>query len=788
MDNRKRHFRKVAVLGAGVMGAQIAALFASADIPVILFDLAGNPENRNAIVLRALEGLLKLNPPPLTLPEKISAIIPANYDDSLPLLKGCDLVIEAISEQLDWKENLYKKITPYISDSALLVTNTSGLSINTLASILPKNLTKRFFGVHFFNPPGYMPLVEMTPNEHTDMAHMVAIETFLVSELGKSIVYARDTPNFIANRIGIFSMLITLYAADKYRIPFDVVDALTGPLIARPKSATLRTADVVGLDTFSHAVTTMRDNLTSDPWHALFETPGWMTSLMQRGALGQKTHQGVYKKEGKNILVYDIDEKSYRSASVKPSKEILEILKISDIAKRFQALKNSQLPEAKFLWTCFREVFHYSAYQLESIASNARDLDQAMRWGFGWQQGPFETWQSAGWAAISQYIQDDISQNKSYANVPLPQWVMDGTQGAYTEAGAWSVEEKMYIPPRKLPVYERQLFPEKVFLQKTPETETLLETDSIRLWRMRDDDLILSFKTKLGVIDPGVIEGIYQSLDLANDNARGLILWTQNSPHFSAGANLKFFAELIRKKQFQAIHDMLNDFQHACLAIRYAQIPVVAAVQGYVLGGGCETMLHAQGISAALRSQIGLVEFGVGLIPAGGGCKEMVRRACASGEESYPKIEKYFKQIAMGLASANAEQAKKMDYLKESDYVVFNSHEILYVAKQQIAAFNAVPYRPSRLKNMTVLGNSGLARLMPQIVNMREGNLISAHDFVIAQHLAKILCGGSIDEKTEVNEEWILKLEREAFIELAQTKESLARIEHMLETGKPLRN
>jgi len=789
-QQQKFIIRKIAVLGAGVMGAQIAAHFASANVSVVLFDLPGNEDNRNGIVMRALEGLHKLHPVPYTVPSKLAAIKPANYVDSLFELTDCDLIIEAISERLGWKEDLYKKIIPFISNDALLVTNTSGLSINRLAKTLPETLQTRFFGVHFFNPPGYMPLVELIPSEYTDMHYVAQLEPFLVTTLGKNVVYAKDTPNFIANRIGLFSMLITLRAAQRYAIELDVVDVLTGSLIGRPKSATLRTADVVGLDTFAHAVSTMTDNLTGDQWHAFFELPLWMMELIQKGALGQKTNQGIFKKDGKQILVFDLKEQAYRPANAKPPKEILEILKISNMAERFSALHQSKLPESQFLWCCFRELFHYSAVHLAKIAHNVRDVDQAMRWGFGWQQGPFEIWQSAGWQHIAKLIQQDLEAGNTLVKVPLPNWVWERTEaGVYNSEGAFSPAVQHFVPRRRLPVYERQLFPELMHGESHATGETLLESDAVCLWRLKDDTAILSFKTKMGVINSAVADGIQEALYKAERVANGLIIWPYKSNNFSAGANLKDFAEMIKQRNYQDIEDMLARFQQACLSLRYSMIPVVAAVNGYALGGGCEVMLHCDAIAAALRSQIGLVEMGVGLIPGGGGCTEMTRRAAEFySADPYLKLEQYFKQIAMAAVAKNAHEAQQFDYVRSTDAIVFNPEELLTVAKQQIIGLNAAGYRPPRKAKIKVLGNAGLARLMPQLVNLREGEFMSAHDFTIATHLAKIMCGGEIDQNSEVDETWLLRLEREAFIKLAQTKETLARIEYMLETGKALRN
>ena len=388
--------RKVAVLGAGVMGAQIAAHLVNANVETILFDLPAKEGSKNGIVDKAIANLGKLSPAPLAAKDRAAAIIPANYDQNLEWLKGCDLIIEAIAERLDWKKDLYAKILPFVGPKAILASNTSGLSINSLAEVLDESLHHRFCGVHFFNPPRYMHLAELIPCARTDKAVLEGLEGFLVTTLGKGVVYAKDTPNFIGNRIGVFSILSTLHHTAAFGLGFDEVDALTGPLLGRPKSATYRTSDVVGLDTMAHVIKTMADTLPDDPWHQYFKAPEWLQALIAKGALGQKTGAGIFQKRGKDIVVIDLAKQDYRPATGEAAPEVVEILKLKDPAEKFAKLRASEHKQAQFLWSIFRDLFHYSAYPLESIADTARDVDLAIRWGYGWSLGPFETWQAAG--------------------------------------------------------------------------------------------------------------------------------------------------------------------------------------------------------------------------------------------------------------------------------------------------------------------------------------------------------------------------------------------------------
>ena len=389
---------KAAVLGAGVMGAQIAAHLANANVPVVLFDLPAKEGDKNGVVKKALDGLKRQQPSPLVTRDKLQYIDAANYEEHLELLSGCDLIIEAIAERMDWKNDLYSKIAPFLPSTAVIASNTSGLSINALADGLPEALRPNFCGIHFFNPPRYMPLVEIIATRSTDPATLDGLESWLTSRLGKGVVRALDTPNFVANRIGVFSILAVMHHTAAFGLGLDTVDGLTGPKIGRPKSATYRTGDVVGLDTLAHVVKTMRDTLPGDPWHGHFNVPAWLDGLIAKGALGQKTKGGIFRKQGKAIQVFDPASGDYRDSDDSLAPEVDAMLKMSDPAARLSALRTSHHPQAQFLWAIFRDLFHYCAVQLENVADNARDVDFALRWGFGWAQGPFELWQAAGWA------------------------------------------------------------------------------------------------------------------------------------------------------------------------------------------------------------------------------------------------------------------------------------------------------------------------------------------------------------------------------------------------------
>ena len=783
--------RKAAVLGAGVMGAQIAAHLANADVETLLFDLPAKEGDKNGIALKAIAQLAKLSPAPLADPSRQAGIRPANYDEHLESLRDCDLVIEAIAERLDWKLDLYTKIAPYLSDSAVVASNTSGLSIATLAAALPASLQPRFSGIHFFNPPRYMHLVELVPHPGTDRGVLARLEAFLTTTLGKGVVHAKDTPNFIGNRIGVFSILATMHHTAQSGLAFDLVDALTGPAIGRPKSATYRTADVVGLDTMAHVIKTMADTLPEDPWHAYFKSPAWLQALVAKGALGQKSGAGIYAKRGKDITVVDLASQDYVPAGAKPSDEVAAILALKDPAARFAQLRASGDPQAQFLWAVFRDLFHYSAFHLSDIADTARDVDFAIRWGYGWKLGPFETWQSAGWAEVAKWIAEDIAAGKAMSSAPLPDWV-GRIDGAHHAEGSWSPRSGRYEPRSTHPVYARQLYPDALLGEKPATGTTLWENDGVRLWSTGDDGIgILSFKTKMNTVNDAVLEGIQEAIGYAERTLQALVIWQESDKAFSAGADLKGMLGFVQGGQIERLESMIANFQKTSQRIKYALVPVVAAVRGLALGGGCEFQMHCARTVAALESYIGLVEAGVGLLPAGGGLKEIAVRASqgAADGDVFPAIKRMFEVVAQGKASGSALEAKQLGLLRPDDVVVFNGFELLHVAKQVASALAESGYRPPLPANeVTVAGDTGLATLKMALVNMLEGRFISAHDDVVSARIGDVLCGGDIERGSRVDEQWLLDLERRHFFELAQMPKTQERIAHMLATGKPLRN
>ena len=783
--------RKAAVLGAGVMGAQIAAHLANANMKPILFDLpAKEGKDKSAIARKAIEALGKLEPSPLATKSALAQITPANYDEHLNLLTECDLVIEAISERMDWKKDLFDKVAPHIAAHAIFASNTSGLSITGLAQTLAPVLRKRFCGIHFFNPPRYMRLVELIPTAETDGHVMDELEAFLTTTLGKGVIRAKDTPNFVANRVGVFSMLATMHHTLRLNLGFDEVDALTGPAIGRAKSATYRTADVVGLDTMAHVIKTMHDTLPEDPWHKYYQAPEWLSALVAKGALGQKTKAGVFTKKGKDILVLDLAKQDYRPSEGAVAEEVQSILKQKDPVMRLAKLRTSPHPQAQFLWAIYRDLFHYCAYHLESIAHNARDVDFAIRWGFGWQRGPFEIWQAAGWQQVAKWIQEDINDGHAMSRIPLPEWARaTEREGVHFREGSFSAATGGLEARSDLPFYRRQLFPEQVIGEAPPDPGvTVFEDEGVRMWHQGDGIAIVSFKSKMHALGTEVLLGLNRAIDEAERNFDALVIWHQ-AP-FAVGANLKAAIESLKAGKFDEFESMVALFQQTSQRLKYSLVPTVAAVEGMALGGGCEFVMHSQRVVAALESYIGLVEAGVGLLPAGGGLKEFAERvnAWAKGGDPFPEMQRVFRQIAMGEVSKSAEDARERGFLEAADVVVFHPSELLYVAKQQARAMAESGVRPVLPPaQIPVLGDTGIATLKMMLVNMKEGGFISEHDYDIASRIATVLCGGEVEPGSVGDEKWLLDLERRHFVELAKTPKTQERIEHMLKAGKPLR-
>lgn len=793
--------KKVAVLGAGVMGAQIAAHLVNVRVPVVLFDLPAKEGLKSGIVLKAIDNLKKLKPAPLGVAEDAELIQAANYEEHLSLLGECDLVIEAIAERMDWKLDLYKKIAPHVAPHAILASNTSGLSITKLAEAVPESIRPRFCGIHFFNPPRYMTLVELIPTPTTDAQVLDDLETFAVSALGKGVVRAKDTPNFIANRIGIAGMLATLKEVEKFDLSFDVVDDLTGKRLGRASSGTFRTADVVGLDTLAHVVKTLQDNLSeaTDPFYPNFATPPVLAKLLELGHLGNKTKAGFYKKAGRDILRFDLAKGDYVPAGAKADEVYGRMLK-KPAGERLKLLRNAEGPQGQFLWAILRDSFHYAAVHLADIAESARDVDLAMRWGFGMQQGPFELWQEAGWSQVAQWIQEDIDAGKALSKAPLPAWVFKGpvaeAGGVHTPEGSWSAAEQRFVPERRLPVHARQLFPESVRGSGAKRAEeagtTISDEGDVRVWTLDGEVLIASLHSKMNAISPDVAEALAEAVALAEREYQGLVIWSPDDK-FSVGADLQAMLPAFVVAGIDAVEGAEQALQDVMLRIRYANVPVVAAVRGLALGGGCELAVYSARRVAAMESYIGLVEVGVGLVPGAGGLTYIARRAAenaaaSTGTDLLPFLTEGFTAAAMAKVGTSALESRKLGYLVEGDVVVPNKDELLYVALQQAKAMQEAGWRPPMKRSFRVAGRSGAATIKGQLVNMRDGGFISAHDFHIASLIANVVTGGDVDAGTLVTEEHLMRLERQAFCALVQHPKTQERIMGMLSTGKPVRN
>jgi 3-hydroxyacyl-CoA dehydrogenase len=677
-----------------------------------------------------------------------------------------------------------------------VASNTSGLSITKLAAVLPEEIKPRFCGIHFFNPPRYMTLVELIPTPGTRPEILDQLESFVTTALGKGVVRAKDTPNFIANRVGIAGMLSTIKEAETFGLSYDVVDDLTGKKLGRASSGTFRTADVVGLDTMAHVVKTMQDNLQADPFYSAYATPAVLAGLIAKGALGQKTGGGFYKKVGKDILRLDPAKQDYVPAGGKADEIVARMLKKAP-AERLKLLRESTNPQAQFLWAILRNGFHYAAVHLAEVADSAREIDFALRWGFGMSQGPFELWQQAGWKQVAEWVKADIDAGKALSKAPLPAWVFDGRDGVHTAEGSWSASQNKYLPRSTLPVYERQYFPETLFGAGAADPLKAgtqeFKNDEVRVWTLDGEVLIASITAKLHLISPLVIEGLSKAVDIAEEKYKGLVIWSPDDV-FSAGANLEALMPVFMKSGAKGIAPVEKQLQDTMLRIRYAQVPVVSAIRGIALGGGAELAVYSAKRVAAMESYMGLVEVGVGLIPGGGGLTYVARRAAemASAANANADIMKFategFTAAATAKVGTSAIESRKIGYLLWSDVIVPNKDELLYVAIQQAKGMFESGYRAPAKSLFPVAGRNAIATIKAQLVNMRDGGFISQHDFYIGALIADVVCGGDVDAGSLVNEEYLMSLERKHFCGLLEHPKTQERVMGMLSTGKPVRN
>ncbi len=805
--------KKAAVLGAGVMGSKIAALLVGVDIPTYLLDIVpkeldeqdlkrkltkDSPGFRNKLAISGIEGTIGASPPAMYTSDDAKLITPGNFEDNLPWLADADWIIEGVVENLKIKQELLQKIEPHLKPSAIITTNTSGLSIERISEKLPNQRRARFMGTHFFNPPRHMKLLEIIPGEHTDKELVHFMADFCERRLGKSIVFAKDTPNFIANRIGVYAMLavIRTMISDDYTI--DEVDAITGPPMGRPKSASFRTSDMVGLDTFVKVSQNVADNVRDTAEKENFAIPEFVKKMVEGGLLGDKTQKGFYKKvtEAGGSRIYTMD---YKTMEYLPQKKINlpkldELRWVFEPSARLKALAYCDERAGHFAWKVLKKTLLYSASKIPEIADDIVSVDRAMRWGFNWDLGPFETWDAIGFrksvekmAREGEVISDNIERmvksgrERFYQKRRGRSYYFDLVKADYEK-----IEEKSQI----------------ILIPSLKERKKVVKSNAgAGLIDMGDGVACLEFRSLNNAIDPDVIQMILDSVDEVENNFKGLVIGNQGA-NFCVGADLRQIYLAAQEKQWDALESALKSLQQACMRVKYSEKPVVAAPFRMALAGGCEVCLASSMVRAHAECYMGLVEVGVGVIPAAGGTKEMLLRgidwvptsipsAVPGGgkPDLLPYVAKAFETIAMAKVSTCAQEAKVLGYMRPQDGITMNYDYLLHDAKQLVLALDGAGYRPPRPRNeIRVTGRTGRALLELLVYMLREGLYISDYDAVIAKKLANVLTGGDVDQNTLVTEQYILDLEREAFMSLCGEEKTQARIKHMLETGRPLRN
>ncbi|MEY4631921.1 MAG: 3-hydroxyacyl-CoA dehydrogenase [Pseudomonadota bacterium] len=781
--------RRAVVMGSGVMGAQIAAVLAAAGVRVHILDLASSeppatlPKElqkdprlpgllkknfRSTRSILAIEGLKHLRPSPLYSPSHLQNIIPGNFDDDMAVLADADWVIEAVIEKLDIKKDLHQRIAAVVRPGTPVTTNTSGISLSSICDGLPEHYQATFFGTHFFNPPRYMKLLEVIAHPRTDRKLMATLSDWIDRRLGKGLVEALDTVNFIANRIGVFANQITLKHMAELGLNIETVDALTGKLMGRPSSATFRTMDVVGLDTFVHVANNTYDKAPDDPFRDVFKSPQWVLDLIKAGHLGQKSGDvGCFKKttgaDGKRlILAYRPDSKDWQPQQVAPVSWLEEASAIRDLGSRYAFIFKQTDPAATFLWRVMRDVWSYSALLLDSIAAGEpRRVDEAIRWGFNWELGPFELWQLLG--------VDNVFDRMKKEGAKVPSWMKPG-KSFYTD-------EKPARAPAML-----------------TRAKKVMDSKSATLKDLGEGVACIEFHTKMNAVDRLMLETMQKSIAAVTRDFDALVIGNE-ADNFSAGANLKEISELIRKNEFTTIDTFIREFQGTVQMIKFAPFPSVSCPRGMVLGGGCEIALHASLRVAAGETYAGLVEAGVGVIPAGGGTKELALRAydyAAMGERADPMqfLQRAFLLIGMAKVSTSGFDACEMGLMPQGTTLVTlaRDHQIEQ-AKQEALHMVRRGYIPAQPRTgIPVVGDPGIQTFKLMLYNMVEGRQISRHDALVAEKMATVLCGGEVDPGSVVSEQGFLDLERRGFVELCREPKTLERIEHMLKTGQALRN
>lgn len=801
----KRTIKKVAVLGSGIMGSRIACHFANIGIEVLLLDIAptelndaekakglslDKPAVRNRIVNEALEKTVKSNPSPVYSKKVLGKISTGNFTDNMKDIAGCDWTIEVVVEKLDIKKKIYDQVEQFRKPGTLITSNTSGIPIHLMAEGRSADFAAHFCGTHFFNPPRYLRLLEIIPTKETKPEVVDFLMNYGDKFLGKTTVLCKDTPAFIANRIGVYSIMSLLHLVQKLDLTVEEVDKFTGPALGRPKSATFRTNDVVGLDTMINVASGLYENLPDDKAHELFQLPDFVKKMQENKWLGDKTGQGFYKKtKGENgkseILALDLKTLEYKPQEKVKSATLDETKKVDDVRKRMKIFEQGKDKAGELFRASFYGLFEYVSDRIPEISDELYRIDDAMRAGFGWELGPFEVWDALG-------IKETVEVMKQ-AGHEAASWVHEMLEAGNSSFYQVKNGIKQYydIPSKSYkPVPGTDAF---VILDNIRETKTVWKNSGASILDLGDGILNLEFHTKMNTIGGEVIEGVNKAIDLAEKEYRGLVIGNDAVQAFSAGANVGMIFMMAIEQDWDELNIAVNAFQKTAMRIRYSSIPVVVAPHNLTLGGACEFSMHADHVQLNAETYMGLVEFGVGLIPGGGGTKEFALRASddfTDGQIDQNFLKERFLTIGMAKVSTSAIEAAELGYLKPGQYSIsMNRNRLIADAKEKAIELAEAGYvKPVPRKDIKVLGKSGLGMVYVGANSMKSGHYISEHDEKISQKLGWVLCGGDLSAPSIVSEQYLLDLEREAFMSLCGEKKTLERIQAVITKGKPIRN
>lgn len=785
-----RRIKNIAVLGSGVMGSGIACHLANAGFEVLMLDMSSDGADRNQIANTALNRALKSSPAPLYSKKFRNRIHTGNFDDDLSRIKNVDWVIEVVKEDLNIKRLIFNKIDAVRKPGTIITSNTSGIPVSLMVEGMSDDFKKHFCITHFFNPPRYLALLEIIPGTDTDPEIIEFLMVFGNKILGKRTVLGKDTPAFIANRIGVFSMGKAFQLTKELGLTIQSVDKLTGVAIGRPKTGTFRLGDLVGLDTAMAVLNGIRRNCPDDALAGDGEIPEFFARLIENNWLGDKTGRGFYQKTGEKdakgkpvILGYNLNTFEYEADPGQKLESLDTSKQIDDPEKRIRVLFDYKDAGGLFIRKSLAYTFIYAALRIPEIADNLYSIDDAMRAGFAWDYGPFQYWDIVGLDKGIEAIRE--------LGLEVPEWVVLMKESGNTtfyrnDAGIISFYDPNSRSYKALPGAEKS-----IQLNLLADQKVVYKNDEIRLWDIGDDVLCLEFTSKMNAIGGGILNGIQDAITLAEEgNWRGIVIGN-NSKNFTVGANLMMIAMLAYEQEFDQLNMAVDLFQKTTMRCRYSKIPVVAATQGYVFGGGCEMVMHCDATAVAAESYIGLVEVGVGLLPGGGGTKEFAVRASDSffeGDVQIPRLIERFKTIAMASVATSAVEAYDLGYLNEKDFIVMYQPEAIYRAKQKVIQLSGDYVPPIERDDILVLGRTGLGALYAAAHSLKLGNYASDHDILIAKKIAYVLCGGDLSSPQNVSEQYLLDIEREAFLSLCGEQKTLERISHMLEKGKPLRN